>query len=278
MRGDHQLNESKLVNALGAGQLRPATADEIFTLLGAHPGSLGAVSPPLPRGAGGVTVIADESLRGRKRMTTGANKDGFHLRGVDVERDITVTQWADLREAKAGENSPKGGGPLQEARCIELGHVFKLGNKYSKAMDAGFLDENGKRQIFEMGCYGIGVSRIVAAIAEAHRDDNGIIWPQNVAPFDVHLLLLEKDDATRAIAEKLYEELLAQDIEVLYDDRNERPGAKFAEADLFGIPIQIVAGRNTKDTGEVEVRTRDKSLNEAVAVNQVVQRIGTIGK
>ena len=206
-------------------------------------------------------------------MTTGANKDGFHLRGVDVARDIAVTQWADLREAKAGELSPGGGGLLQEARCIELGHVFKLGNKYSKAMDAGFLDENGKRQIFEMGCYGIGVSRIVAAIAEAHSDENGVIWPAEVAPFDVHLLLLEKDDATREVAEKLYEELKAAGVDVLFDDRNERPGAKFADADLFGIPLQIVAGKTTKETGAVELRSRDKSLNETVAVGAVIARV-----
>ncbi len=277
LRGDHQLNESKLTGALGAAHLRAANADEIFELLGAHPGSLGAVSPPLPRGAGGVRkIFADESLRGRKRMTTGANKDGFHLRGVDVERDIQVSHWGDLREAKAGENSPNGGGVLQEARCIELGHVFKLGNKYSKAMDAGFLDVNGKRQIFEMGCYGIGVSRIIAAIAEAHRDENGVIWPKNVAPFDVHLLNLEKDDATRAIAEKLYEDLQRAGVDVLFDDRNERPGGKFAEADLFGIPVQIVAGRNTKETGEVEVRTRDKSLNETINVENVIERIRQI--
>lgn len=267
LRGDHQLNESKLVSFLGGYPVRPATADEIFALLGAHPGSLGAVKVQNQK------VIADESLRGRKRMTTGANKDGFHLRGVDVERDIHVSQWADLREAKAGEKSPNGGGVLEEARCIELGHVFKLGNKYSKAMDAGFLDENGKRQIFEMGCYGIGVSRIVAAIAEAHRDENGVIWPKNVAPFDVHLLLLEKDDATRAIAEKLYTDLQSAGVDVLFDDRNERPGAKFAEADLFGIPLQIVAGRNTKETNQIELRTRDKSLNETVAVDAVLERV-----
>jgi prolyl-tRNA synthetase len=267
MRGDHQLNESKLAGALGVGALRAAQDEEIFNLLGAHAGSLGTV------GVKDIQIVADEQLRNRKRMTTGANKDGFHLRGVDVERDIQVTQWADLREAKAGEASPKGGGPLQEARCIELGHVFKLGNKYSKAMDAGFLDENGKRQIFEMGCYGIGVSRIVAAIAEAHRDENGVIWPKSVAPFNVHLLLLEKDDATRAIAETLYAELKAAGVDVLFDDRNERPGAKFADADLFGIPLQIVAGRNTKDTGEVELRTRDKSLNETVPASEVVARV-----
>ncbi len=270
LRGDHQLNEAKLANALGVGALRAATAEEIFALLGALPGSLGAVNLTKQ------TVIADQSLRGRKRMTTGANKDGFHLRGVDVERDIVVTQWADMREAKAGEDSPNGGGPLEEARCIELGHVFKLGNKYSKAMDAGFLDENGKRRILEMGCYGIGVSRIVAAIAEAHRDDNGVIWPASVAPYDAHLLLLEKDDVTRAIAEKLYADLKAAGVDVLFDDRNERPGAKFADADLFGIPIQIVAGKTTQSGGGVEIRSRDKSLNETVPIDEVVARVRSL--
>src|SRR5439155_7649784 len=133
--------------------------------LGAHPGSLGAV------GVRGQTIIADEALRGRRRMTTGANKDGFHLRGVAVERDLEVSQWADVRTAQAGEASSLGGGPLQMSRCIEMGHVFKLGNKYSKALGAKFLDENGKERILEMGCYGIGVSRIMAAVAEAHHDD-----------------------------------------------------------------------------------------------------------
>jgi prolyl-tRNA synthetase len=137
-------------------------------------------------------------------MTTGANKDGFHLRGVDISRDIDVTDWADLRTANAGEKSPLGGGELQETACIELAHIFKLGNKYTKAMNATFLDENGKSQIFEMGCYGIGVSRILAAIAETHHNDRGLIWPDSVAPFDVHVLALDKNPELQADAEKLY--------------------------------------------------------------------------
>ena len=267
MRGDHQLNENKLASALGASQLRPAQDEEIFALLGAHAGSLGAA------GLNDHTIVADENLRGRGRMTTGANKDGFHIRGVDVERDIKVTQWADLREARAGEASPKGGGPLAEARCMEMGHVFKLGNKYSKAMDAGFLDENGKRQIIEMGCYGIGVSRIVAAIAETHHDDKGIIWPPGVAPFDAHLLLLEKDEPLRELADKLYEELKAAGVDVLYDDRNDRPGSKFADADLFGIPTQIVVGRATRDSGHVEIRSRADKSSVSVPADEVVARV-----
>lgn len=253
LRGDHQLNESKLSAALGASTLRPGHDEEIYELLGAHAGSLGAV------GVTSFLVIADEALKGRARMTTGANKDGFHLRGVDVARDIKVSQWADLREAQAGEKSPRGGGALQALPCIELGHVFKLGNKYSQAMNATFLDENGKAQICEMGCYGIGVSRIMAAVAEAHSSERGVLWPKALAPFEVHLLLLDKDEALKEIAENLYIDLKAAGIDVLFDDRNERPGPKFADADLFGIPTRILVGKTTRESGEVEIKTREES-------------------
>jgi prolyl-tRNA synthetase len=267
LRGDHQLNESQVATATGTAQLRAAREDEILTLLGAHPGSLGAVGVLQP------SIIADEALRGRARMPTGANRDGFHLRGVNVERDITVTQWADVREAQAGEMSPQHGGPLQMSRCIELGHVFKLGNKYSKAMNAKFLDENGKEQIIEMGCYGIGVSRMVAAVAEAHRDEKGIIWPAALAPFDVHLLLLDFDDELNAVAERLYGELQAAGKDVLFDDRRERPGVKFAEADLFGIPTQVVIGKTTRESGEVEVRRRADKSTRKVAGDAVLAEL-----
>jgi prolyl-tRNA synthetase len=267
LRGDHQLNESKLASALGASQLRAANPNEIFDLLGAHPGSLGAV------GVAKTKVLCEANLQGRKRMTTGANKDGFHIRGVDVARDIPGAQFVDLREAQEGEQSPKGGGALQATRCIELGHVFKLGNKYTKAMNATFLDENGKSQIMEMGCYGIGVSRIMATIAETHRDDKGIIWPASVAPFDVHLLLLDKDEELVAIAEKLYEDLQRRGKDVLFDDRNERPGAKFADADLFGIPTQIMVGKTTRESGEVEVRSRADKTSVKLAVDLALENV-----
>ena len=266
LRGDHQLNEAKLAGATGAG-VRAATADEIYELLGAHPGSLGAVN--LEK----TWILADEALRGRTRMTTGANEDGFHLRGVNIERDIAVTKWADVREARAGEGSPRGGGPLQSAKCIELGHVFKLGSKYSRAMNATYLDQNGKKQVPEMGCYGIGVSRIMAAVVEAHHDDRGPIWPTELAPFDVHLLLLERDEEVVKIAEDLYMELQGAGLDVLYDDRVERPGSKFADADLFGVPVRIMAGRTTKDSGELEVRTRESKDAETVAQSEVVARV-----
>jgi len=264
LRGDHQLNESKLASALGASEIRPAREEEIIETLGARPGSLGAV------GVKNLTIICDENLRARARMTTGANRDGLHWRGVAVERDISPTQFADLRLAQAGEASPKGGGTLQVSRCIELGHVFKLGNKYTKAMGAKFLDENGKEQIIEMGCYGIGVSRIIATIAENSRDERGVIWPREVAPFDAHLLLLDKDAELVSVAEKLYEELRAAKIDVLFDDRNERPGSKFADADLFGIPFQIMVGKTTRESGQVEIRTRWDKSSRTVAISEVV--------
>jgi prolyl-tRNA synthetase len=267
MRGDHQLNESKLVDATGAEQLRPAREDEIVALLGARPGSLGAVK------VSGKHVIADEALRGRKRMTTGANRDGFHLRGVDIERDIEVTSWADLRTAQESESSPRGGGPLSMSRCIELGHVFKLGNKYTKAMNATFLDENGKAKVLEMGCYGIGVSRIVAALAEVHRDDKGVAWPASVAPFDVHLLLMDKDAELVELAEKTYQELIDAKIDVLFDDRLERPGVKFAEADLFGVPTQIVIGKATREMGQVEIRRRSDKSTVMVNADQILSSL-----
>ncbi len=267
LRGDHQLNEAKLAGATGAAELRAATSDEIFDLLHAHPGSLGAV------GLEKTWIIADQALRGRARMTTGANDDGFHLRGVDIERDISVSSWADVREARAGEMSPRGGGPLESAKCIELGHVFKLGSKYSKAMGATYLDSNGKKQTPEMGCYGIGVSRIMAAVVEAHHDERGPIWPAALAPFDVHLLLLERDEAVVKIAEDLYAELRAAGLDVLYDDRTERPGSKFADADLFGVPVRIMAGRTTKESGDLEVRTRESNEAETVTAGEVVARV-----
>ena len=267
LRGDHQLNQSKLQSILGAAELRAATADEIVDLLGARPGSLGAV------GVENAPILADEALRGRTRMTTGANEDGFHLRGVNIERDIQVGKWADVREANAGELSPGGGGPLESAKCIEMGHIFKLGNKYSRAMGATFLDQDQKKRIPEMGCYGIGVSRIMAAVVEAHHDDRGPVWPRELAPFDVHLLLLERDDAVVQIADKLYDKLRAAGLDVLYDDRTERPGSKFADADLFGIPTRVMAGRTTKESGDLEVRTRANKDAETVAQSDVVAKV-----
>jgi prolyl-tRNA synthetase len=267
VRGDHQLNESKASGAVGAATLRAATPEEIFALLGAHPGSLGGVN------VSNAKIYADEALQGRKAMTTGANKDGFHLRGVDVARDIKIEKFVDLREAKEGEKSPLGGGLLQSAKCTEIGHVFKLGNKYTKALGANFLDQNGKSQVIEMGCYGIGVSRLIACVAELVRDDRGPIWPKAIAPFQVHVVLLEKEESIVQLANSVYEELLAAGVDVLFDDRNERPGSKFADADLIGAPIRIMAGKTTKENGLLELKTRDGQITETVSAQDALSRV-----
>ena len=267
LRGDHQLVETKLAGAVGAAKLRAATSDEIVELLGARPGSLGAV------GVKDVPIVADSELQNRAKMTTGANKDGFHVRGVSVERDIPGAKFADLREAREGESSPNGGGALQSAKAIELGHVFKLGNKYSKAMNATVLDSNGKSQIVEMGCYGIGVSRIMASVVDASRDDRGPIWPKEVAPFAVHLLLLEKEEAVVELAEDLYRELQKAGFDVLFDDRKDSPGTKFADADLIGAPVRIMVGKTTKTSGDFEIRTRASKDAEVVSASDVVEKV-----
>lgn len=271
MRGDHQLNEAKLQSALHGAPVRPAGDEEIVTLLGAHAGSLGAVG--LAERGIKVQVLADLALQHRRRMTTGANRDGFHLRGVDMARDIAVDHWADLRTARAGELSPLGGGVLLESPCIEMGHVFKLGNKYSRAMGATFLDEQGQTAIMEMGCYGIGVSRIMAAVAEIHQDDRGLVWPEALAPFAVHLLLLDKDPELAAVADQLYETLQGAGVDVLYDDRSERPGAKFADSDLFGIPRQVLVGKTTRETGQVELRQRGDRASVTLSPAEVVEKL-----
>ncbi len=267
LRGDHQLVETKLASALGASKLRPATADEIVALLGARPGSLGAI------GVKDVPILADSELQSRVKMTTGANRDGFHVRGVSVARDIPQAKFADLREAREGEMSPNGGGVLGSAKAIELGHVFKLGNKYSKAMNATVLDSGGKSQVLEMGCYGIGVSRIMAAVVDASRDDRGPVWPQEVAPYSVHLLLLEKEEAVVDAANSLYRELSEAGFDVLFDDRKESPGTKFADADLIGAPVRIMAGRVTKESGAFEIRTRASKEAQSVDAGDVVAKV-----
>ncbi|MHC1762953.1 MAG: proline--tRNA ligase [Verrucomicrobiia bacterium] len=268
LRGDHQLNEAKLVGTLGTTEFRPADDDEIFGALGAHAGSLGAV------GVTTLPVYADESLRGATGMTTGANQDGFHLRHVSIDRDITVTQWADLRLVAAGEPCPACGRPLTIRRAIEVGHVFKLGTKYSEALGALFLDESGNQVPAVMGCYGIGVTRTMQAVIEQCQDKDGIIWPLAVAPFHVCLtpLGVAPGSATMAAAEKVYSELSAQGIEVILDDRDERPGVKFKDSELVGFPILVGIGEKSLARGEVEVKVRGGQLRP-VKVEQAVSAV-----
>ena len=291
LRGDHQLNEAKLTGTLGTAEFRAATADEIFAALGAHPGSLGAVAATLKGGTGfqpvnpehrleaGATlpVYADETLRDASDMTTGANEDGFHLRHVDIARDIIVKQWADLRTAQAGEPCAKCGQPLKIRRAIEVGHVFKLGTKYSIALKALFLDETGKQQPAVMGCYGIGVTRTMQAIIEQSHDKDGIVWPLNVAPYTVCITPLSPASAgaggaVMTLAEKIYAELTVKGVDVILDDRDERPGVKFKDSELVGFPIRIGIGEKSLAKGEVELKPRGGAL-QAVKADEALAAV-----
>jgi prolyl-tRNA synthetase len=251
MRGDHALHEQKLVDATGAAEVRPAQPEEIREALGALPGSLGAV---------GVTdhpVIADEALRGRRGMYTGANIDDTHLRGVDVERDITVGQWADLREVKAGEGCVNCGHGLEVERGIEVGHIFKLGYKFSNALGISVSGPDGKPVKPIMGCYGIGVERAMATIIEVHHDAKGIVWPAAVAPFEVVVVIAQQDDAAVADAgERLYQALLDAGVDVIVDDRPVRAGVKFSDAELVGIPFRVTVGKRGLASGSAELTDR----------------------
>jgi prolyl-tRNA synthetase family II len=268
LRGDHPLNEQKLADATGSSELRPADAEKIRAALGADPGSLGAVA------VGDLAVLADEALRGRSNMTTGANEDDFHLRGVDVARDIEVAGWHDLREVQEGEPCPACSTPLQVRKTIEVAHIFKLGTKYSDPLGAGFLDQNGKSQPVVMGCYGIGIGRTMAAIAEVCHDENGLIWPVSVAPFEVVVAVLNpKQTETLEAGTRIYEALQAEGIDVLLDDRDERPGVKFKDSELIGIPWRITVGPKGLAEGKVELFRRRGARKREVDVHKAAESV-----
>ena len=273
MRGDDQLNEAKFTGLVGSNQHRPATADEIRALLGASPGSLGAVTASLPASAQAVALHADLSLRGASGMTTGANEDGFHFRNVVAERDLKVTNWVDLRTVRAGEPCVATGQPLKIQRAIEVGHVFKLGTKYSESLGASYLDESGARKPCVMGCYGIGITRTLQAIIEQCHDKDGIIWPLAVAPYTVVItpLAVAPDSAVMKLAEHTYAELTAAGIDVILDDRDERPGVKFKDADLVGFPIRLGIGEKSLAKGEVELKRRGGALTPVKAEQAVAE-------
>lgn len=268
MRGDHALVEQKLIDATGTIAVRPAHADEIREALGASPGSLGAV------GVTDLPVIADEALRGRRDMVTGANTDDVHLRGVDIARDITVGQWADLRAAVAGAPCSKCGQPLQVRRAMEVGHIFKLGYKYSEALGVTVLDQDGKRVMPIMGSYGIGVERAMAAIVECHHDDKGIVWPKSVAPFQVAIVVAQSDDDDVAkLGEDLYQALRGAGVEVIVDDRSERAGVKFRDVELVGIPVRVTVGKRGRAEGVVELTMRATGETTRVPIRDVVTAV-----
>ena len=258
IRGDDQLNETKLAARTGAAAVRPATVEEIVALLAARPGSLGAVA----KVPANLKVFADDRLQGANDMTTGANEDGFHLKNVSIERDIQVTAWFDLRTVSAGEPCVKCAKPLKIRRAIEVGHVFKLGTKYSEALNATFLAADGSRQPLVMGCYGIGVTRTLQAIIEQGNDKDGVVWPLSVAPYQVCLtpLAVAPDSQAMQVAEKFYAELTARGVDVILDDRDERPGVKFKDADLVGFPFRIALGEKSLAKGEVEIKPRSGAM------------------
>ena len=254
VRGDHQLNETKVSKLPGLNPFRFATEKEIETRIRCRPGYIGPVGLPKE-----ISVIADRSVAAMSDFVCGANEAGYHLTGVNFGRDLPEPALvADIRNAVAGDPSPDGTGRLEICRGIEVGHIFQLGSKYSKAMSATFLDESGKAQVMEMGCYGIGVSRIVAAAIEQGNDERGIIWPLPMAPFQVAIAPIgyRKNAEVKIVADQLHDELQSDAIEVLLDDRDERPGVMFADLELIGIPHRITVGERGLKDGKVEYQSR----------------------
>jgi prolyl-tRNA synthetase len=269
VRGDQELNEAKLQTATGAQVVRPAHPEEIPPLMGARAGSLGAV------GFSRAPVLLDASLADRRDMVTGANEDGFHLRGVDVRRDVLTgphARVADLRTVTAGEGCPRCDGTLDVYKALEVGHIFKLGTKYSESMRATVLDADGKQVPIVMGSYGIGVERILAAAIELHHDENGIRWPMSIAPFQATVLTLGPEPELRKAADALVDALAAAGVEVLYDDRDERAGVKFKDADLVGIPIRIAVGKKGLAEGKAEWKLRGSKQVELVPLGEVARK------
>lgn len=283
--GNDQVNDVKLKNYLGADFLDPATEEEAFQVFGAHFGSLGPVNLP-----DSVRIIADRNVQNLANAVSGANKDGFHLTGVNPERDFKA-EFVDIREVKEGEASPDGHGHLQFARGIEVGHIFKLGTRYSDSLGANILDENGKSIPIVMGCYGIGVSRILSAVIEQHarlfvsktpkgeyRYSWGINFPKELAPFDIHLITVNtKDEEAQTLTDKLEKELMAKGYEVLTDDRNERVGSKFSDSDLIGLPIRITVGKKASE-GIVEIKIKASGDSIEVNAENVIETLEILTK
>jgi len=266
LRGDHTLNEIKAENLAGVAEpLTMATDEEIEQAVGCKPGSIGPVNLNVP-------VIVDRSAAHLADFVCGANREGFHLTGVNWERDAALERVEDLRNVVEGDPSPDGKGTLEIRRGIEVGHIFKLGNKYSTAMNATVLDENGKTVIMDMGCYGLGVSRVVAAAIEQNHDDNGIIWPDAIAPFQVAIVTLNahKSPTVAEAGEKLYEQLRQAGYDVLLDDRKERPGVKFADMELIGIPHRFVVSERGLAAGTLEYKGRKDAEKQDVPVAEAL--------
>lgn len=268
VRGDHEVNDIKVKNIYGASVVELATAEETKEVLHCIPGYVGPINV-----SDQVEVIADHAVSAIVNGVCGANEEPFHYTGVNIERDVNVSQYVDLRFIQEGDASPDGQGTIKFAKGIEVGHVFKLGTRYSEAMGAAFLDENGRTQPMIMGCYGIGVSRTLAAIIEQNNDENGILWPNSVAPFQLHIIPVNvKNDTQRELGDKLYSSFAQLGYEVLLDDRQERAGVKFADSDLIGIPVRITVGKKA-DEGIVEVKLRKTGESFEVSINDLQEKI-----
>ncbi|MBH4568341.1 proline--tRNA ligase [Staphylococcus aureus] len=263
VRGHHEINDIKLKSYFGTDNIELATQDEIVNLVGANPGSLGPVIDKE------IKIYADNFVQDLNNLVVGANEDGYHLINVNVGRDFNVDEYGDFRFILEGEKLSDGSGVAHFVEGIEVGQVFKLGTKYSESMNATFLDNQGKAQPLIMGCYGIGISRTLSAIVEQNHDDNGIVWPKSVTPFDLHLISINpKKDDQRELADALYAEFNTK-FDVLYDDRQERAGVKFNDADLIGLPLRIVVGKRASE-GIVEVKERLTGDSEEVHIDDLM--------
>jgi prolyl-tRNA synthetase len=269
IRGDLDVNETKLRNATKESGLTPATAEEIRAT-GAEPG-YGS-----PVGVHDAYIVVDESARDAPNLVSGANREGYHLLNVNLGRDYEADLVADVASAEAGYPCPQCGQPLRAERAIEVGNIFKLGTRYSKALGATYLDDEGKEHLIVMGCYGIGSGRLLATIIEQRHDDKGILWPISVAPYHVSLIAIgsANDTETLAVADRIYGELTAAGVEVLYDDRDERPGVKFNDADLIGNPLRVAVSSRNLANNQIELKRRAASEPEFVPLNDAVEKIG----
>ncbi|GEO73489.1 proline--tRNA ligase [Levilactobacillus namurensis] len=273
VRGDHEVNETKLKNYLNADFLDPATPEDAEKYLGASFGSLG------PVGVGeDVKILADQYVGDMVNVAVGANEDGHHYINANIDRDFRIDAYADLRTVQAGDVSPDGSGVLKFTKGIEIGHIFKLGTRYSDALGATVLDENGRQQPVVMGCYGIGVSRLLSAVAEQQADEHGLVWPRNIAPFDIHLIPVNLKKAEQAdLTAELEKQLTVAGYRVLTDDRKERPGVKFADSDLMGIPARITVGKKAGE-GIVEIKIRKTGETVEVIKDEVASTIEILFK
>lgn len=268
VRGDHEVNDIKVKNFYNAEVVELVDPNETKEVLGCAVGSLGPINI-----ASSVEVIADLAIEAMVNGVCGANEEDYHFVNVNPDRDFKVESFIDLRFIQEGDPSPDGNGIIKFAKGIEVGHVFKLGTKYSEAMNATFLDENGRSQPMIMGCYGIGVSRTLAAVAEQFNDEKGLVWPVNLAPFQVHLIPVNMKDQSQAeLAEKLYAELKKQGMDVLLDDRHERAGVKFADSDLIGLPVRVTVGKKASE-GIVEVKIRKTGEVLELETSELAQKL-----